>query len=93
LPPPPDSTVGINVDLIQEPPLTPQLDERGVEEDRFFARSLRELQLEEYAREIDARSTFAERLYRLMIGWLGTMILLVLADAIAWPWAGRYIGF
>lgn len=91
--PPPPPSVPVNVDLIQEPAPPPPADDRAKAEGRVFETARQELLLRDLAFEIDARRVFASRLYQMMVGWLAAMLLVVLADAVTWPWAGQYVQF
>jgi hypothetical protein len=82
-----------NVDLIQEFAPPPAPDEKAKAEGQVFERGRDELLLKELEYEIEARRTFASRLFKLMIGWLVCMVLLVVGDAGRWPWASRFVGF
>src|SRR5687767_13054025 len=92
-PPPEDNSPALDVTVIQEITVTPEPEPLAKAEKKSFEDAKRELLLEDLKNEVEARRTYAERLFWLMIAWIFVVITFVFADAIIWPWAGQYVRF
>src|SRR5688500_1661702 len=72
----------VDIRVIQEPSPPPATEDLARQELQLFESSKRELILKDLKNEIEARRTYAVRLFWLMIGWIAAMVALVLADAL-----------
>lgn len=71
----------------------PGPDDKTEKESNRFDRAREELTIQGLQQDISERKTYAGRIFRLVVCWLSSIFLIVIAQGIRWPWMSRYVGF
>ena len=56
-------------------------------------RDRQEIANQELKQNIKEREKYASRIFRLVVRWLSSILLIVIAQGVRWPWMSQYIGF
>jgi hypothetical protein len=84
--------LSVDVSVIQAPAIS-QIESQAIAEQLDLTNEREKILLGDLKNEVDARRTYAGRLFWLMVGWLVVAILFVLADALTVPVLSPYVRF
>ena len=79
--------------LAEQPTHAPGPDDKTERESDRFDRARQEITIQGLQQDISERKTYAGRIFRLVVCWLFSIFVIVIAQGIRWPWMSRYIGF
>lgn len=79
------------IDEQRTPP--PSSDDKTEKERSRFDRARQEITIQGLQQDIREREKYASRIFRLVVCWLSSILLMVIAQGVRWPWMSRYIGF
>ena len=79
------------IDEQRAPP--PSSDDKTEKERSRFDRARQEITIQGLQQDIREREKYASRIFRLVVCWLSSILLIVIAQGVRWPWMSRYIGF
>ena len=70
----------------------PGPDDKTERESNRFDRARQEITIQGLQQDISERKR-AGRIFRLVVCWLSSILLIVIAQGTRWPWMSRHIGF
>ncbi len=79
--------------VVEQPTPAPGPDDKTEKESDRFDRAREQLAIQGLQQDISERKTYAGRIFRLVVCWLSSILLIVIAQGIRWPWLSQYIGF